>query len=89
MKTASSTPAPKYAISLYTALALTGYLDDDDEVIYLAKGETIPRRPNIFVSLKTVKETYDMQKVRVINICPYFCCDEYGEEYKGLLFTII
>lgn len=77
--------ANKNAIDLYTALHLIDVFDSDEEVVYIRKESDEPSyRPSIIITVKHVKESYDLRNTKVTNIQPYWSC----YEYEGLLLTI-
>lgn len=81
----NETKQPKYHIDLYTALVLTNSFTNDEDLVYLRKKtDTSEYSPSIILSVREVKEKYDMRKTKVVNMRPYFC----GEEYNGMLLTI-
>jgi len=76
---------PKCNVDLYTALVLINSFTNDEDLVYLRKETDVSEySPSIILSVREVKEKYDMRKVKVKGIRPYFC----GEEYKGMLLTI-
>lgn len=70
-------------IDLYTALALTDTTCDND-IVYLRTSKSDIRRPETIMTLRQVKEQYDMRRTIVTKIEPYFNCGEY----EGILFTV-
>ena len=69
-------------ISLKTALELT---QPNNDLIYLRRKNQIFRSEYEALTIEEVKEKYDIKKIKVIEIFPYFV----DGEYDGLLFTII
>lgn len=74
----------KNAVDLYTALKLMDVFDDDGELIYLREKKDPMYRPTEILTVKQVKDRYDLRKMKVINIRPYFIC----QEYEGILLTL-
>lgn len=70
-------------IDLYTALKLINIFDSEDIIVYL-------RTKNLFeieyevLTVRRIKEKYDMRKTKVNEMIPYFP----DGDYKGMLFTI-
>lgn len=74
---------------LYTALKFIDSLDNDNRMVYLRKEDSplcgiYKYKPDSILTVKQVKEKYDMRKTKVIRIDPYFCC----HEYEGLVLTV-
>ncbi len=79
----------KNAVDLYTALKLIGIFDLDEDPVFLRKETDMPvHRPSKILAVKTVKEQYDLRRMKVIGIRPCFSCDEMGSDYKGMILTI-
>lgn len=75
----------KNTVDLYTALVLIESLGDDRNLVFLKKqGNGLLPNPDEILTVKQVKEKYDMRRTRVTRIVPYFCC----EDYEGLLLFI-
>lgn len=72
-------------IDLYTALKLVNAFDSEKEIVHLRKKDQIFKSEYELLTVKQIKEKYDMRKIKVIEICPYFCCGDY----EGFLFTIV
>lgn len=68
-------------IDLYTALRLTGISDED--CVYLAN-QALPDGHEIMTG-RNIKEKYDLRKVKVTHIRPWFIC----EDYEGWKFEIV
>lgn len=76
-------------VSLYDAVKLTGRLDDDKDTVYLKKhrnDDTLfsKNTPDEILTVKRLKETYDLRHTEVVRIAAYFCC----EDYQGQLLVI-
>lgn len=71
-------------IDLYTALKLVNALDSDEEIVHLRKSGQIFKSEYELLTVKEIKNKYDMRKTEVIEMLPYFSCGEY----EGFLFTI-
>lgn len=71
-------------VDLYTALKLTGDLDSNDNIVFLKKLQE-KYSFNECMTVRQIKEQYDMRKTKVIKISSHFSCEEYQE----FLFTII
>lgn len=76
-------------VSLYDAVKLTGRLDDDKDTVYLKKhrnDDTLfsKNTPDEILTVKRLKETYDLRHTEVVRIAAYFC---YGD-YQGQLLVI-
>lgn len=66
-------------VSLYDAVKLTGRLDDDKDTVYLKKhrnDDTLFSKdmPDEILTVKRLKETYDLRHTEVVRIEAYFCC---------------
>lgn len=76
-------------VSLYDAVKLTGGLDDDASLVYLKKDSSddtlfAKNTPDEILTVKQLKEKYDLRHTQVVRISAYFCC----YEYKGQLLVI-
>ena len=71
-------------ITLYTALKLTGLFDRPDDIVYMQQKEGPMPDIDRIMSVRSVKEKFDLRAVKVTRIAPYFCCNEY----EGMMFTI-
>lgn len=72
-------------VDLYTILKLIDIFDKNDCLVYLRSPTNQPaHRPEKIMTVKEIKEKYDLRKVKVVNIRSYFC---WGD-YKGFLLTI-
>lgn len=76
-------------VSLYEAVKLTGRLDRDDDIVYLKnnkKDDDLFGRntPDEILTVKQLKEKYDLRRTKVVRIAPYFCC----MDYEGQLLVI-
>lgn len=76
-------------VSLYDAVKLTGRLDDDKDTVYLKKhrnDDTLfsKNTPDEILTVKRLKETYDLRHTEVVRIEAYFCCGDY----QGQLIVI-
>lgn len=72
-------------VDLYTALKLIDVLDKDWELVYLREpGDQPDYRPAKTLTVKQVKDRYDMRRTKAVKVAPYFCC----QEYEGMLITI-
>lgn len=76
-------------VSLYDAVKLTGRLDDDKDTVYLKKhgnDDTLfsKNTPDEILTVKRLKETYDLRHTEVVRIAAYFCCGDY----QGQLLVI-
>lgn len=69
-------------IDLYIAFKLCNI--SDDEIIHLRRENQIFKSEYEVLTGKQVKNKYDMRKIKVIEIIPYFLCGDY----EGFLFTI-
>lgn len=69
-------------IDLYTAFKLINI--DDEEILHLRRKNQIFSSEYEVLTGREVKNKYDMRKIKIIEICPYFCCGDYN----GFLFTI-
>lgn len=68
-------------IDLYTALQLAEI--SDEECVYLAN-KALPDRYEIMTG-RAIKNKYDLRKVKVTHIRPWFAC----EDYMGWKFEIV
>lgn len=68
-------------IDLYTALRLAGISDED--CIYLTN-KVLPDGHEIMTG-RRIKEKYDLRKVKVTHIRPWYIC----EDYEGWKFDIV
>lgn len=76
----------KDSVDLYTALKLIGVFDQDGELVLMRSPEDQPEyRVAKRLTVKQLKDGYDLRKAKVVNIRPYFCC----HEYDGLLLTVV
>lgn len=76
-------------VSLYDAVKLTGRLDDDKDTVYLKKhrnDDTLfsKNTPDEILTVKRLKETYDLRHTKIVRIEAYFCCGDY----QGQLLVI-
>lgn len=76
-------------VSLYNAVKLTGRLDDDKDTVYLKthrNDDTLfsKNTPDEILTVKRLKETYDLRHTEVVRIAAYFCCGDY----QGQLLVI-
>lgn len=70
-------------IDLYTALKLMGDFNSNSSLVHLKNSQN-KYGFNEHLTVKEVKDKYDLRKTKVIEISPYFCCECYG----GFLLTI-
>ena len=68
-------------VNLYDAVKLTGRLDDDKDTVYLKKHRNDDMlfskdRPDEILTVKRLKETYDLRHTEVVRIAAYFCCGD-------------
>lgn len=71
-------------IDLYTVLKLINALDSDEEIVHLRRKEQIFKSEYELLTVRQIKNKYDMRKTKVVEILPYFCCGDYN----GFLLTI-
>lgn len=71
-------------VDLYTALKLIGLFDKPGEIVYLRRSDDDTPRATEILSVKAVKEKYDLRHTSVVAISPYFIC----YEYEGILLTV-
>lgn len=80
-------------VSLYEAVKLTGRLDRDDDIVYLKNDKKNDKKnddlfgrntPDEILTVKQLKEKYDLRRTKVVRIAPYFCC----MDYEGQLLVI-
>ena len=76
-------------VSLYNAVKLVGRLDKDDDIIYLKRDKKDDdlfgrNTPDEILTVKQLKEKYDLRRTKVVRIAPYFCC----MDYEGQLLVI-
>ena len=71
-------------VDLKTVLMLTDVAEDED-LVYLRHPEDVPEHmPGKILTLKQVREKYDLCRTKVIKIGTYFC----GDKHEGILLTI-
>lgn len=76
----------KHGADFYTVLHMIDAFEDDDELIYLRKPEDgMPYRAARILTVREVKNKYDLRRTKVIDIRPYF----RNGECAGLLLTIV
>ena len=74
-------------VSLYDAVKLTGRLDDDKDTVYLKKhrnDDTLfsKNTPDEILTVKRLKETYDLRHTEVVRKEAYYCCGDYqGQQH--------
>lgn len=68
-------------IDLYTALRLTR--TSDNECVYLIN-KSFPDGYEVLTG-RRVKEKYDLKKVKVVHILPWFICGDF----QGMEFEIV
>lgn len=71
-------------VDLYTALKLIREFDCDDRIVRLRKANQIFCGEFETLTVREIKNKYDMRQTKVTEICPYFCCGDYD----GFLLTI-
>lgn len=76
-------------VSLYNAVKLVSRLDKDDDIIYLKRDKKDDdlfgrNTPDEILTVKQLKEKYDLRRTKVVRIAPYFCC----MDYEGQLLVI-
>lgn len=75
----------KNAPDLYTMLQLMDVLKKDDEIVYIRKeNDERTNKPSIIISVKELKEKWDLRKTKVTGITDYWCCCEF----EGMLLTV-
>lgn len=73
-------------VDLYTMLSLTGALNNNDMLVYLRKDyeHEFPGNPSEILTVKEIRQKYDMRRTKVVFVSPYYS----NYEYEGLLFTV-
>ena len=72
-------------IDLYTVLHLIDVFDSNDTIVYLKKQGELPlHKPSEIITVKEVKDKYDLRATKVSLIEEYWCY----YEYEGFLLNI-
>lgn len=71
-------------ISFKTALQITGDFERDKDIIHIIRTDTPGWKGPDVMTVKDVKDKFDLKKEKVVGIKSYFLCGDYS----GYLYTL-